>query len=90
MVEVGTKPLLRAVAAQQLIDQILEVLCNHWTVMDDVLCLNEVEAIVQRSSCKLHAHLIGNLVQRNQIRSVLVLNGHSEANVLHAHFTKNF
>ena len=57
--------------------------------MDDVLSLNEVEAVVQRGSCELHAHLIGDLVERNQVRSVFVLNGHAEANVLHAHFTKN-
>ena len=56
--------------------------------MDDVLRLNEVEAVMQRSSCKLHAHLVRDLVQRNQVRSVLVLNGHTEANVLHAHFTQ--
>ena len=56
--------------------------------MDDILCLNKVEAVVQRSSCKLHAHLIGDLVQRNQVRSVLVLNSHAEADILHAHLTQ--
>ena len=56
--------------------------------MDDVLGLNEVEAVVERSRCKLHTHFVGNLVQRNQIRSILVLNGHAEANVLHAHLTQ--
>ena len=56
--------------------------------MDDVLGLNEVEAVVQRGSCKLHAHLIRDLVQRNQIRSILVLNGHTESNVLHTHLTQ--
>ena len=56
--------------------------------MNDVLRFNKIEAIVQRSSCKLHAHLIGNLVQRNQVRSVFVLNGHAKANVLHAHLTQ--
>ena len=56
--------------------------------MDDVLRLNEVEAVMQRSSCKLHAHLIGNLIQRNQVRSVLVLNGHTETDILHAHLTQ--
>ena len=63
MIEVSTEPLLRAVAAEQFIDQILEVLSNHRTVMDDVLGLNEVEAVVQRGSCKLHAHLT-KLLQR--------------------------
>ena len=56
--------------------------------MDDVLCLNEVEAVMQRSSCELHAHLVGDFIQRNQVRSVLVLNSHTEANILHAHFTQ--
>ena len=56
--------------------------------MDDILRLNEVEAVVQRGSRKLHAHLVGNLVQRDQIRSILVLNSHTEANVLHAHLTQ--
>src|SRR5699024_6871372 len=35
-----------------------------------------------------HAHLIGNLVQRNLVRSVLILNGHTEADILHAHLTQ--
>ena len=88
MVKVSAEPLLRAVAAEQFVDQILEVLSNHRTVMDDVLGLNKVEAVVQRGSSKLHAHLVGDLVQRNKVRSVLVLNGHTETNVLHAHFTQ--
>ena len=87
MVKVCTEPLLRAVAAEQFVDQILEVLGNHRTVVDDVLCLNEVEAVVQRSSCELHAHLIGDFVQRNQVRSILVLNGHAETDILHTHLT---
>ena len=88
MVEVCTEPLLRAVAAEQFVDQILKVLSNHRTIMDNVLCLNKVEAVMQRGGSKLHAHLIGNLVQRNQVRSVLVLNSHAEADVLHTHFTQ--
>ena len=88
VIKVCTEPLLRAVAAEQFVDQILEVLCNHRTVMDDVLCLNEVEAVMQRSSCKLHAHLIGDFVQRNKVRSVLILDGHAETNVLHTHLTQ--
>ena len=58
--------------------------------MDDVLCLNKVEAVVQRSRCELHAHFVGDFVQRNQVRSVLVLNSHTEADILHAHFTQLF
>ena len=88
MVKVRTEPLLRAIAVEQFIDQILKVLSNHRTVVDDVLRFNKIEAVVQRSSCKLHAHLVRNLVQRNQIRSILVLNGHTETNVLHAHLTQ--
>ena len=88
VVKICTEPLLRAVATEQLVDQILEVLCDHRTVMDDVFCLNEVEAVVQRCCCELHTHLVGNLVQRNQIRSVLVLNSHAKADILHAHLTQ--
>ena len=46
VVKICTEPLLRTVATEQLVDQILEVLCDHRTVMDDVLCLNEVEAVM--------------------------------------------
>lgn len=46
MVKVSAEPLLGAVAAEQFIDQILKVLCDHRAVMDDVLCLNEVKAVV--------------------------------------------
>ena len=56
--------------------------------MDDVLCLNEVEAVVQRSSCEFHTHLVGDLVQRNQVRSIFILDGHAEANILHAHLAQ--
>ena len=90
MVKVCTEPFLRAVAAEQFVDQILKVLCNHRTVVNDILCLNEVEAVMQRGSCKLHAHLIGDFVQRHQVRSVLVLNSHTEADILHAHLTQLF
>ena len=88
MVKVSTEPLLRAVATEQLVDQILKVLCNHRAVVDDVLCFNKVEAVMQRSRSKLHAHLIGDFIQRNQVRSIFVLNGHTEANVLHPHLTQ--
>ena len=88
MVKVRTEPFLWTVATEQFIDQVLEILSNHRTVMDDVLGLNEVEAVVQRCGCKLHAHLVGDLVQRNKVRSILILNSHAEADILHAHFTQ--
>lgn len=47
VVEVGTEPLLRAVGLEQLVDQVLKVLGHHGTVVDDILCLDEVEAVVQ-------------------------------------------
>ena len=56
--------------------------------MDDVLCFNKVEAVMQRSRSKLHAHLIGDLVQRNQVRSILILNGHAKTDILHTHLTQ--
>ena len=90
VVKVSTKPLLRAIAAEQFIDQILKVLCNHRTIMDNVLGLNKVEAVMQRGGSKLHAHLIGDLVQRNQVRSILVLNGHAKTDILHTHLTQFF
>lgn len=90
VVKVGTEPLLRAVAAEQFVDQILKVLSHHRAVMDDVLCLNKVKAVMQRSGCELHTHLVRNLVQRNQVRSVFVLDGHAEADILHAHLTQLF
>ena len=90
MVKVCTEPLFRAIATEQFIDQILKVFSNHWAVVDDVLGLNEVEAVMQRSGSELHTHLIGDFVQRHQVRSVLVLNSHTETNVLHAHLTQLF
>ena len=46
MVEVSTEPLLRAIAAEQFVDQILEILSNHRAVVNDVLCLNKIETIM--------------------------------------------
>ena len=40
VVKVSTEPLLRAIAAEQFIDQILEILSNHRTVVDDVLTVS--------------------------------------------------
>lgn len=58
VVEVGTEPLLGAVGPEQLVDEVLEVLGHHGAVVDDVLGLDEVEAVVQRRRGELHAKLI--------------------------------
>lgn len=58
VVEVGSEPLLGAVGPEQLVDQVLEVLGHHGSVVDDVLCLDEVEAVVQRRRGELHAQLV--------------------------------
>lgn len=81
VVEVGAEPLLRAVGPEQLVDQVLEVLGHHGAVVDDVLCLDEVEAVVQRRRGELHAQLVGDLVEGHQVGSVEVLHRHSEADV---------
>ena len=88
MVKVSTEPLLRTVTAEQFVDKIFKILRNHRTILNDVLCLNKVKAIMQRSRSELHTHLVRDLVQRNQVRSILVLNSHTEANILHAHLTQ--
>ena len=90
VVEVGAEPLLGAVGIEQLVDEVLEVLRHHRAVVDDVLRLHKVEAVVQRRRCKLHVHLVGEQVQRHQVRRVLVLHGHAEADVLHAHLHELF
>lgn len=81
VVEVGAKPLLRLVAPEKLIDERLEVLGNHGTVVNDVLGLDKVEAIVERCGCELHTHLIGNLVERHKIWGIEILHRHTEAYV---------
>ena len=81
VVEVGAEPLLGAVGPEQLVDQILEVLGHHGAVVDDVLGLDEVEAVVQRRRGELHAQLIGDLVEGHQIGRVEVLHRHAEAHV---------
>lgn len=81
VVEVGAEPLLRAVGPEQLVDQVLEVLGHHGAVVDDVLCLDEVEAVVQRRRGELHAQLVGDLVERHQVGRVEVLHRHAEAHV---------
>lgn len=81
MVEVGAEPLLGAVGPEQLVDQVLEVLGHHGAVVDDVLGLDEVEAVVKRRRGELHAQLVGDLVERNQVGRVEVLHRHAEAHV---------
>lgn len=81
MVEVGAEPLFGAVGPEQLVDQVLEVLGHHGAVVDDVLGLDEVEAVVQRRRSELHAQLVGNLVEGHQVGRVEVLHRHAEAHV---------
>ena len=81
VVEVGAEPLLGAVGLEKLVDQVLEVLGHHGAVVDDVLCLDEVEAVVQRRRGELHAQLVGDLVEGHQVGRVKVLDRHAEANV---------
>ena len=81
MVEVGAEPLLGAVGPEQLVDEVLEVLGHHGAVVDDVLGLDEVEAVVQRSRGELHAQLVGDLVEGHQVGRVEVLHRHAEAHV---------
>lgn len=81
VVEVGAEPLLGAVGFKQLVDQVLEVLGHHGAVVNDVLGLDEVEAVVQRRCGELHAQLVGDLVERHQVGRVEVLHRHAEAHV---------
>lgn len=81
VVEVGAKPLLGTVGPEQLVDQVLEVLGHHGTVVDDVLGLDEVEAVVKRRRGELHAQLVRDLVKRHQVGRVEVLDRHAEAHV---------
>lgn len=81
VVEVGAEPLLGAAGLEQLVDQVLEVLGHHGAVVDDVLCLDEVEAVVKRRRGELHAQLVGDLVEGHQVGRVEVLHRHAEANV---------
>ena len=90
VVEVGAEPLLGAVGPEQLVDQVLEVLGHHGAVVDDVLGLDEVEAVVQRGRGELHAQLVGDPVEGHQVGRVEVLHGHAEAHILHAHLPEFF
>jgi len=58
--------------------------------MYDILCFHKIKTVMQRSCCKLHSHLIGNLIQRYKIRCIFILHCHTKANVLHTHLTQLF
>ena len=88
VVEIGPHPLFRAPGAQQLVHQVLKMLGHHRPVVDDVVGFHKVKAVVQAGGGKLHAHLVGDLVQTHQVRRVPVLDRHAEAHVLHAHLAK--
>lgn len=81
VVEIGAEPLLGLVALEELVDKRLKVLGDHGTVVDDVLGLDEVEAVVERGRGELHAHLVGDLIERHQIGRVEILDRHAEAHV---------
>lgn len=81
VVEVGAEPLLGAVGPEQLVDQVLEVLRHHGAVVDDVLGLDEVEAVMERRRGELHAQLVGDLVEGYQVGRIEVLHRHAEADV---------
>ena len=88
MVEVGTEPLLGAAGPQEFVDQVLKVLGNHGAIVDDVLSLDEIEAVVERCRCELHPELVGDLVERHEIGGVPVLDRHTEPDVRMIHLDK--
>ena len=90
VVEVGAEPLLRTVTAEELVDEVLKILCHHRAVVNDVLRLDEVEAVVQARGRELHTHLIREVVERHEVGCVLVLHRHAETDVLHAHGAERF
>ena len=90
VVEVGAEPFLRAVAPEHPVDQILKIFRYHRAVVDDVLCLNKVEAVMQARGRELHTHLVREVVERHEVGGVLVLHRHAEADVLHAHGAERF
>ena len=90
VVEVRAEPLFGAVGIEELVDKILKMLRYHRAIVNDVFCLHKVETVVQRSRRKLHVHLVGELIERHKIGCVLILHGHAEANVLHAHLNELF
>ena len=88
VVEVGTEPLLGALGLEELVHKALEVLGNHWAIVDDIVCFNKIEAVVEGRSRKLHSKLVGQLVERNEVLGILVLNSHAEANVRMLHLNE--
>ena len=59
VVEIGAEPLLRAIALKKFVHQLFKVLGHHGPVVDYVLCLNEVEAVMQARCGKLHSQFVG-------------------------------
>ena len=55
VVEVGTEPLLGALGLEKLVHKVLEVLGNHWAIVDDVMRLDKIETVVEGRSRKLHS-----------------------------------
>lgn len=90
VIEIGTEPLFGAVGIEKLIDEILKILCDHRAVMNDIFCLNKIEAVMQGRRGEFHVHLVGQKIQRDQIGRVLVLDRHTEADILHSHVNKRF
>ena len=43
---------------------------------------------MERCGSKLHTHLVAQLIERHEVRSVFVLNGHTEAHILQSHLTE--
>ena len=58
--------------------------------MNNVFGLHEIKAVVQARRCKLHAYLVGKLIQGNEVRCVFILHCHAETDVFHAHFPQGF
>lgn len=88
MVEVCPEPLLGALRLEELIHKILEVLGDHGTIVDDVVRLDKIEAVVEGRSRKLHSKLVGQLVERDEVLGILVLNSHTETNVRMLHLNE--
>ena len=90
VVEIGPEPLLGAPGFQQFIDKPLKIRRHHGPVVDFVLRLDEIKAVMHRCRGKFHAQLVGQPVQRHQLRRVPVLHRHAEAHVPQAHFLQPF
>ena len=88
MVEVCPEPLLGALRLEELIHKVLEVIGDHGAIVDDVVRLDKIETVVEGRSRKLHSQLVGQLVERDEILSILVLNSHTETNVRMLHLNE--